>query len=96
MFAIITTEREGHFTAAGFGSCAFLRRFIFLSFNLSVNIAFPGAGIGSVIDGGSDSCSKVYPSQIDDIERYADPTTWNVVVVTAGIAITMAIKAGRA
>jgi hypothetical protein len=30
----------------------------------------------------------VYPSQIDDIERYADPTTWNVVVMTAGINST--------
>ena len=53
-----------------------------------VNIAFPGAGMSSVINGGSDSCSNVHPSQIDDIERYTDPTTWNVVIVTAGINST--------
>jgi hypothetical protein len=53
-----------------------------------VNIAFPGAGMSSVIDGGSDSCSNAHPSQIDDIERYTDPTTWNVVIVTAGINST--------
>ena len=53
-----------------------------------VNIAFPGAGMSSVIDGGSDSCSNAHPSQIDDIDRYTDPTTWNVVVLTAGINST--------
>jgi hypothetical protein len=53
-----------------------------------VNIAFPGAGMSSVINGGSDSCSDAHPSQIDDIERYTDPATWNVVIVTAGINST--------
>jgi len=53
-----------------------------------VNIAFPGAGVSSVLDGGSDSCSDSHPSQIDDIDRYTDPTTWNVVVMTAGINST--------
>ena len=53
-----------------------------------VNIAFPGAGMSSVINGGSDSCSDAHPSQIDDIERYTDPSTWNVVIVTAGINST--------
>ena len=53
-----------------------------------VNLAFPGAGVNSVINGGSDSCSDDHPSQIDDIERYTDPTTWNVVIVTAGINST--------
>ena len=53
-----------------------------------VNIAFPGAGMSSVIDGGSDSCSNPHPSQIDDIDRYTDSTTWNVVVLTAGINST--------
>ncbi len=53
-----------------------------------VNLAFPGAGVNSVINGGSDSCSDTHPSQIDDIERYTDPTTWNVVIVTAGINST--------
>lgn len=52
------------------------------------NIAFPGAGVNSVLNGGSDSCSDAHPSQIDDIERYTDPATWNVVVVTAGINST--------
>lgn len=53
-----------------------------------VNIAFPGAGVSSVLEGGSDSCSDSHPSQIDDIDRYTDPTTWNVVVMTAGINST--------
>lgn len=53
-----------------------------------VNIAFPGAGVSSVLDGGSDSCSDSHPSQIDDIVRYTDPKTWNVVVLTAGINST--------
>ena len=52
------------------------------------NIAFPGAGVNSVLNGGSDSCSDAHPSQVDDIERYTDPATWNVVVVTAGINST--------
>lgn len=53
-----------------------------------VNIAFPGAGVSSVLNGGSDSCSDSHPSQIDDIERLTDPETWNVVVMTAGINST--------
>ena len=53
-----------------------------------VNIAWPGAGVGDVLNGGSDSCSDSYPSQVDEIDRYADPSTWNVVVVTAGINST--------
>ena len=53
-----------------------------------VNVAFPGAGVGSVLDGGADSCSDSYPSQVDDVVRYTDPTTWNMVVVTAGINST--------
>lgn len=53
-----------------------------------MNVAFPGAGVDAVINGGSDSCSRSHPSQVADIEKYADPTTWNVVVVTAGINST--------
>ncbi len=53
-----------------------------------VNVAFPGAGVNSVLNGGSDSCSDAHPSQIDDIVRYTDPATWNVVVMTAGINST--------
>ena len=52
------------------------------------NIAFPGAGVNTVLNGGSDSCSESHPSQIEDVERVTDPTTWNVVVVTAGINST--------
>lgn len=52
------------------------------------NIAWPGAGVGDVLNGGADSCSVGYPSQIDVIEQLADPATWNVVVVTAGINST--------
>ena len=52
------------------------------------NIAFPGAGVGDMVNGGSDSCSDYYPPQVDDISRLTDPTTWNVVVVTAGINST--------
>lgn len=53
-----------------------------------VNIAFPGAGVSSVLNGGSDSCSDSHPSQVDEIARYTDQTTWNVVVMTAGINST--------
>ncbi len=52
------------------------------------NIAYPGAGVGDVLNGGSDSCSASHPSQIDDIDRLADPSTWNIVVMTAGINST--------
>lgn len=52
------------------------------------NIAWPGAGVGSVLNGGSDSCSESYPSQVDEISRIADPNTWNIVVMTAGINST--------
>lgn len=52
------------------------------------NVAFPGAGVGNVLQGGSDSCSDGYPSQVDSIIELAEPGTWNVVVVTAGINST--------
>jgi len=52
------------------------------------NIAWPGAGVGDVLNGGSDSCSESYPSQVEEIDRIADPNTWNVVVLTAGINST--------
>lgn len=52
------------------------------------NIAWPGAGVGDVLNGGSDSCSESYPSQVDEIDRIADPSTWNIVVMTAGINST--------
>jgi len=53
-----------------------------------VNTAFPGAGVRSVLDGGSDSCSDTHPSQIEDIARYTEPGSWNIVVMTAGINST--------
>lgn len=53
-----------------------------------VNVAFPGAGVSSVLNGGSDSCSDSHPSQVEDVVRYSDPTTWNIVVMTAGINST--------
>jgi hypothetical protein len=53
-----------------------------------VNTAFPGAGVDSVLNGGSDSCSDTHPSQIEDIARYTVPGSWNVVVMTAGINST--------
>ena len=53
-----------------------------------VNIAFPGAGVSSVLNGGSDSCSDSHPSQVEDVVRYSEPTTWNIVVMTAGINST--------
>ncbi len=53
-----------------------------------VNVAFPGAGVSSVLSGGSDSCSDSHGSQVDDVVRHTDPTTWNIVVVTAGINST--------
>ncbi len=52
------------------------------------NTAFPGAGVSSVLNGGSDSCSDSHPSQIEDIARYTQPGSWNVVVITAGINST--------
>lgn len=52
------------------------------------NVAFPGAGVGNVMQGGSDSCSDGYPSQVDSIAELTDPGTWNVVVITAGINST--------
>ena len=53
-----------------------------------VNVAFPGAGVSSVLDGGTDSCSDWHRSQVDDVVSNTDPTTWNIVVMTAGINST--------
>ncbi len=52
------------------------------------NVAFPGAGVGAVLNGGSDSCSATHGSQIEAIAQAAAPTTWNIVVMTAGINST--------
>lgn len=53
-----------------------------------LNIAWPGAGVDDVLNGGSDSCSNHYQSQVDQIVEAADPDSWNVVVITAGINST--------
>ena len=53
-----------------------------------VNVAWPGAGVGAMVNGGSDSCSDHYAPQTLEIAKYADPDTWNVVVITAGINST--------
>jgi hypothetical protein len=52
------------------------------------NIAWAGAGVGNMIDGGADSCGVLHPSQVDQIRALASPDTWNVVAITAGINST--------
>ena len=52
------------------------------------NIAWAGAGVGNMIDGGSDSCGTTYRPQVDQIREIADGDTWNIVVVTVGINTT--------
>jgi len=53
-----------------------------------INIAWPGAGVEDVLSGGSDSCSNHYDSQVDQIVAQADPDSWTVAVITAGINST--------
>ena len=53
-----------------------------------VNIAWAGAGVEHMVDGGSDSCGTSHLPQIDQIRDMASGTTWNVVAVTAGINST--------
>lgn len=52
------------------------------------NLAWAGAGVGNMIDGGSDSCGVSHESQVDQIRTLSSPDTWNVVAVTAGINST--------
>ena len=52
------------------------------------NLAWAGAGVGNMIDGGADSCGVSHESQVDQIRALASPDTWNVVAVTAGINST--------
>ncbi len=52
------------------------------------NVAWAGAGVGSLIDGGTDSCGVTHRPQIDQIREIATAGTWNVVVITAGINTT--------
>ncbi|MCB1247136.1 MAG: hypothetical protein KDB69_07720, partial [Acidimicrobiia bacterium] len=52
------------------------------------NVARAGAGVFALLHGGTDPCDASYTSQVDDVVALADPTTWNVVVTTAGINST--------
>ncbi len=52
------------------------------------NIAWPGADLGAIVAGGVDTCGVRHQSQIETAKDLADPSTWNVVVVTAGINST--------
>ncbi len=52
------------------------------------NIAWAGAGVGNMIDGGSDSCGTRHESQVAQIRDLASDDTWNIVVVTVGINTT--------
>lgn len=52
------------------------------------NVARAGAGVYSMTNGGEDPCGTKYGSQVDSVANLADPDTWNIVVVTAGINST--------
>ncbi len=52
------------------------------------NYAWAGAGVHAMADGGVDSCGASHGSQVEAINAAADETTWNIVVVTAGINST--------
>ena len=52
------------------------------------NVAWAGAGVEEMLDGGADSCGVFHKSQVDQIRTAAAPDTWNVVAVTAGINST--------
>lgn len=52
------------------------------------NVAWAGAGVHSMWNGGTDGCDMVHPSQVDEIKAITDPSTWNIVIVTAGINST--------
>jgi hypothetical protein len=52
------------------------------------NLAWAGAGVGNMIDGGADSCGVSHVSQVDQIKALASPDTWNIIAITAGINST--------
>lgn len=52
------------------------------------NIAWAGANVGNMVSGGTDSCGIQHRSQVAQIQGLLDATTWNVVIVTAGINST--------
>lgn len=52
------------------------------------NVAWAGAGVHSMVNGGSDSCGDQHPSQVESIVDASDPGTWNIVVTTGAINST--------
>lgn len=52
------------------------------------NVAWAGAGLSSMIEGGTDSCGELHGSQITAIKNASDPESWNIVVATGGINST--------
>ena len=52
------------------------------------NVAWAGAGVQAMWNGGTDDCGGHHASQVESIASLADPSTWNIVVVTAGINST--------
>jgi hypothetical protein len=52
------------------------------------NVAWAGAGLRSMINGGTDSCGDSHGSQVESIARAANPASWNIVIATGGINST--------
>jgi len=53
-----------------------------------VNIAWAGAGINSMLNGGSDSCGVSHEAQVTQIQGLVDDSSWSIVTITAGINST--------
>lgn len=53
-----------------------------------LNVAWAGAGVHAMFNGGTDSCGISHTSQVDSIVEAADPKTWNIVVTTGAINST--------
>ena len=53
-----------------------------------LNVAWAGAGVHSMVDGGTDACGISHTSQIESIVSASDPDTWNIVVTTGAINST--------
>ena len=52
------------------------------------NIAWAGAGAGSMLNGGADSCGTTHEAQVDQIKDLVNRKSWNIVAITAGINST--------
>jgi hypothetical protein len=52
------------------------------------NFAWAGAGVHSMVNGGTDSCGTEHKSQLDAIVQASDPGTWNIVITTGAINST--------